>query len=518
MSRALAASTRSASRPWQRLGLRARVTVIFGLGALMLSATMAGITYVTARQFIVRERDAAILRQAYVNASFARSELLGSESGIDYTQLLYSLDTVPGSLSVIEHRGLWYGTSFTVSELSIPTALRRLVLTGTPATQHFMLDGSPQLVVGIPIPAVQGAYFEFFSLADIARDLRILALALGAAALFTTVAGAVTGRWVSGRALRPLGEVSKTAETIAGGKFDTRLETAEDPDLSGLSASFNRMADALVERIEREVRFTADVSHELRSPLTTLTTALEVLESHQDEFPPRTRSALELITSEVHRFQTMVEDLLEISRMDTGAAELLLEEVDVGEFARHAAVAVGAQHVRVDVDPAARGQRVALDKRRMERVIANLVSNAAQYGGGATRISVEPAPQGVRIVVADRGPGVAESERERIFERFYRGRRAHERGTTQGTGLGLSLVAEHVKLHGGRVWMEDEAGVENRFVIELPSRSEEGDGPVKRSTGTESDRATERDDPDNPNDATESAHSPSRGAGLGARQ
>ncbi|HXQ60853.1 MAG TPA: HAMP domain-containing sensor histidine kinase [Acidimicrobiales bacterium] len=454
-------------RRWSRLGLRARVTVTFGLGALALSATMAGLTYFTARQFILNERQTAILRQAYVNASLARSSLRTPNQNI--TQLLQNLDTLPGSLSALELRGQWYADSPSVGERAIPASLRHLVVSGTPATQHFVLDGSPQLVVGLPVPSVHAAYFEVFSLGELARTLRILALALAGAALVTTAAGAVIGRWASGRALRPLDEVSKAAETIAGGRLHVRLVAADDPDLSALAGTFNRMADALLERIEREARFTSDVSHELRSPLTTLVTSLGVLESHRDDLPSRSRLAVDLLTAELRRFQRMVDDLLEISRVDTGSAELSLDEVEVGELVREAAQAAGVGGVPVHSDPGVAGLRIWVDKRRIERVVANLVDNAAQYGGGVTALAIEPAPEGVRLVVIDHGPGVAPAERERIFERFYRGQTSGRRGATDGTGLGLSLVAEHVRLHGGRVWVETGADGENRFVVELPT-------------------------------------------------
>ena len=446
-------------RPWRELGLRARVTVTFGLGALALSATMAGLTYFTARQFILNERQTAILRQAYVNASLARSTLRPVDS--DVPQLLASLDTVPGSRSVLELRGTWYATSASVTENAIPLALRTEVLAGTPATQHFILGNTPEMVVGLPIPSINAAYFEVFSLDELSRTLRILALALAGAALVTTAAGAVIGRWASGRALRPLAQVSRAAETVAGGKLDTRLLAEDDPELSALASSFNRMTDALQERIAREVRFTADVSHELRSPLTTLATSLEVLESHGDELPTRSRHALELLGAELRRFQRMVDELLEISRVDTGSAELTLEEVEVGELARQAAASGGAGAVPLDVDPSVTSTRLLVDKRRFERIVTNLVDNAEQYAGGVVRLAVEPAPGGVRFVVADRGPGVGRDERARIFERFYRGQTSGQRGATDGTGLGLSLVAEHVRLHGGRVWVEDGIDGEN---------------------------------------------------------
>jgi two-component system, OmpR family, sensor histidine kinase MtrB len=457
----------SERRGWARLGLRARVTVTFGLGALALSATMAGLTYLTARQFILRERETAILRQAYVNASLARTALRSPNQNV--FQLLDSLDTVPGSRSVLEQRGSWYATSFAVGENAIPAGERSLVLSGVPATQHFVLDGTPEMVVGIPVPSVGAAYFEVFSLDELARTLSILALALAGAALVTTVAGAVIGRWASGRALRPLEEVSKAAETLAGGRLHVRLVAAGDRDLSALASSFNRMADALLERIEREARFTSDVSHELRSPLTTLVTSLGVLESHRDDLPSRSRRAVDLVSAELRRFQRMVDDLLEISRVDTGSAELSLDEVEVGELVREAAQAAGVGEVPVQVDPDVAGLRLRVDKRRIERVVANLVDNAAQYAGGVTAFAVDAVPGGVRVAVVDHGPGVAPTERERIFERFYRGHASGSRGMTDGTGLGLSLVAEHVRLHGGRVWVEAGPGDENRFVVELPS-------------------------------------------------
>jgi signal transduction histidine kinase len=183
----------------------------------------------------------------------------------------------------------------------------------------------------------------------------------------------------------------------------------------------------------------------------------------------------------------MVDDLLEISRFDAGSAELSLDEVDPGELVRRAVAAaapVGVDGVRgsvsipVEVGPGVDGLRLAVDKRRFERVMANLVENATFYAGGVTRVAVErqpgrvagvlPPADAIRVSVEDHGPGVPEAERPHLFERFYRGVRAGHRASGQGTGLGLSLVAEHVRLHGGRVWSEGIPGGGTRFVVELP--------------------------------------------------
>jgi len=315
-----------------RLGLRARVPLTFALAAFGLSALMAGITYYTARTTFLNERQAAEQRQAFANAALVQNALRSPATQVN--QLIESVDTLPGSRSVLRTGGQWYATSISVSQSAIPLAERVLVLSGNPATQRFTLAGTPQQVIGVPLPAVHAAYFEVFSLDELARTLRALAIALAGAALVTTVAGAAVGRWASSRALRPLAGLTDAAVAIAGGQLDTRVSTGDDPDLDELASAFNRMTTNLQGRIEREARFTSDVSHELRSPLTTLTATVSVLEGHRSELAPRAQRALDLLDGDLRRFTRMVDDLLEISRFDAGSAELSLDEVDPGELVR----------------------------------------------------------------------------------------------------------------------------------------------------------------------------------------
>jgi signal transduction histidine kinase len=468
-----------------RLGLRARVTLAFAVAALGLSALMAGITYFTARATFLSERQATEQRQAFANAALVQNALRSPAT--DVTQLVESVDTLPGSRSVLRTGGQWYATSISVGQSAIPAGERALVLSGTPATQRFTLAGTTQEVIGVPLPAVRAAYFEVFSLDELAGTLRALAFALAGAALVTTLAGAAVGRWASSRALRPLAGLTDAAVAIADGQLDTRVDAGDDADLEELASAFNRMTANLQDRIEREARFTSDVSHELRSPLTTLAATVSVIEGHRDELAPRAQRALDLLDGDLRRFTRMVDDLLEISRFDAGSAELSLDEVDPGELVRRAVAAaalVDEDGVRrpvtfpVDVGSGVEGLRLRVDKRRFERVMANLVENATQYAGGVTRVLVERQPAvspghhvpatAIRVVVEDQGPGVADTERGHLFERFYRGARAGHRAAGEGTGLGLSLVAEHVRLHGGRVWSEPGPGCGTRFVVELP--------------------------------------------------
>jgi signal transduction histidine kinase len=259
------------------------------------------------------------------------------------------------------------------------------------------------------------------------------------------------------------------------------------------------MVDQLQERIEREARFNSDVSHELRSPLTTLAASLEVLEAGRDDLPARSQSALRLLSDDLHRFQRMVADLLEMSRADAGPVDVFLEEVNVAELVQRS-VEVGFGHMDVHrpgagsgtaataaadtngaagppdvrVDPAVSTWRVGVDKRRFERVMVNLMENADHYGGGVTEILVAPGEgEHVEVTVDDAGPGIDPLERLKVFERFYRGSASGRRGTGTGTGLGLALVHEHMRVMQGDVRVESSPVGGARFVLTLPVLSED---------------------------------------------
>jgi len=427
---------------------------------------MGGLSFFTTSHFLVSDQVNAAISETRT-AAINLEKQLGQQpppSPIVVSSLVTN-DNTSGSTSVLYYGGNEFDTTF-VQLADIPAQLRALVRSGTPATQNVVLNNNPQVIVGIPLPAVHAHFYAIFDLHDLNHTLHVLALGLALGGLVTTVLGGVIGRLASGRSLRPLTAVSRAAVAIAGGDLDTRLRArTEDPDLTGLTRSFNTMVDQLQERIERDARFTSDVSHELRSPLTTLANTLNVLEAHAEELSPRARRALEL---------------LEISRSDTGSADMSLEYVDAGELVRQAVHAGGRGLTRlgppptVSIDPLLDDVLLHVDKRRFERVMANLLENAAHYGGGATRVAAEPGadPTGkptVVVAVEDNGPGVPVDERRRIFDRFYRGQAAGRRGASTGTGLGLALVAEHVRLLGGVVGIEETPGGGARFTVELPA-------------------------------------------------
>jgi signal transduction histidine kinase len=484
-----------------KLGIGARITAVFGLGALVLSILLGGIAYFTVRHFLLGGRESAAQQTAFSNASVVRNYL---ESGdTNYAFFLGQIDAGTNAHSVLYHRSNVYVSSLSVNASSIPPQLRKEVLAGTPATQTYRNEaGKTEIAVGLPVPSVKAAYFEVFDLSDLDHTMSVLGLTLFVAGALTTLLGIAFGYFASRRLLRPLSEVTAAAGAIAGGELDTRLDVeAADPDLVGLTASFNAMVDQLQERIEREARFNSDVSHELRSPLTTLSAAVGVLETDRDRLPARSQRALQLLSDDLQRFQRMVSDLLEMSRADAGSVDVFLEEVNVSELVRRS-VETGIGHMDgrrhdapdVVVDPGVERWRVGVDKRRFERVLVNLMENADHYGGGVTTIAVGPAlaadqaptAQGrlVEVTVDDAGPGIDPAERNKVFERFYRGSASGRRGTGTGTGLGLALVAEHMHVMHGDVRVESSPAGGARFVLSLPVLAN-GDGDGIEETGDE---------------------------------
>ncbi len=451
------------------LGLRARVSLLFALGALGLSILLAVVTYLTVSRYLFLQRERATLRQTSANARVVQDAL--AASGLSPQQVLdgvHRAERVDGPDSLLLSAGDWVSASGRIGSDDLPPQLRREVREGQRTQQRVSIDGRPRLAVAVPLVPAGSAYVEVFPLDELTAALHTLAVVLTGAAALTTALGAVVGQWASRRALRPLSAVTAAASAIAEGHLDTRLDGGRDRQLGSLAASFNETADALQRRVQNDARFAADVSHELRSPLTTMVNAVEVLQTRRHELSASAADVLQLLDADVRRFERMVRELLEISRSYDGNADLVLEDVRIGELVRHAADATAGRPVTVVV-PTAEALVVKADRRRLERVFVNLVENAERHGRGIDRVVVEPSAAGVRCCVDDEGPGVPQQHSARIFERFARGPAAASAdGGASGTGLGLALVAEHARLHGGRVWVENRPGAGARFVLELP--------------------------------------------------
>ena len=446
----------------KRAGLRVRVIAGFAAGALTLSALMALVSYQITRRSLLNEREGTAVRAAYYDAAVVRAGL-GSAVQPDVVAVLGSLDTGENRRAVLYRDGAWYGSKADSGlRDAIPAALQQKATGGMAAVQRVRADGAPLLVVALPLPDGD-VFYEVDSMQELQHTLGVLTLVLSLVALGTAAIGAALGWYATRYVLRPLTWVADAAEGIAAGRSDARLDPAGEPDLARLSTSFNHMVDELSARNERDRRFAADVSHELRSPLQTLAAAASVLDKRRPQMDPRSATAAGLVTEEVSRFQGLVNDLLELSRGDRSADRA---PVDVAELARQVC---RERHAGEDIIAVSGpGEVWLVDRRRIAQLLGNLLDNAQAYGGGATavRLELDDGDRGT-LEVDDEGPGVSPDDKPVIFDRFVRGRSAGARAAGDGAGLGLALVAQHAAAHGGTATVLDRPGGGARFRVEL---------------------------------------------------
>ena len=432
----------------------------------MLSASLSVVTYQLTRQYLFDQRASLAVRQASTNALVAKGIVAAGGEDADLGELLRS---VSNARALLRTGDQWYSAVVELGEGAVPAVMVESVAAGEAVRQRVVLNDVPYLVIGFPLQGLEVDYFEFASLAELQRTLWVLGIVLFVAASVTTVLGALVGWRVARRVLRPLVDVGSVAEAMAEGDLGRRLDVRHDPDLQPMADSFNEMAEALEQRIARELRFTADVSHELRTPLTAMASAVSL--ARRGGLSGRSEFAVEVLEGQVAHLERLTLELLEISRIDAGVAELRLVPTDVVSLVERALVAHGGGRSllssRLGPDPVH-----VLDPVRFERVVDNLLENAARYGGGATSVELIRSGTDLVLVVDDGGPGIPPDERIAVFGRFHRGTSAQPTDLPKGTGLGLSLVEEHVRLHHGQVRVEDRPGGGARLIVSIPAASE----------------------------------------------
>lgn len=449
----------------RKLGLRTRVTLLFAGGAAVLTATLAITTYELVRHNLLQERQRSAVRAAYFDAAVVQGGI--SSEDADVVAALRTLDTGQARRPLVRRDGIWYARSADDNLTgAVPTALVAAVEGGQAAVQRVVVGGRPLLVVGLPLTVKGASFYEVQDLSEARATLRTVGTALAGVTLVGTALAALLSWSMSRRALLPLRTVSAAAEMVSAGDYTTRIEEVPDPDLRELTRSFNGMVDEVRMRVERERRFAAHVSHELRSPLQTLEASTRVLQNKRGTLEPRAAAALDLLAAEIARFSDLVQSLLELARSEQ---PLRLADVDVCEVFRRAAERhrLPPGSVRIDPSPLV----WTTDEQRLERVLDNLLDNARQHGGGVTEVTVTVHEQVLVIDVDDAGPGVPLDERLLVFDRFARGRSAYARGGSSGSGLGLAIVAEHVAALDGCVEVLDRPGGGGRFRLHLTAPS-----------------------------------------------
>ena len=353
----------------------------------------------------------------------------------------------------------------------------------------------------------------------------LIAIGLFALGLAVVVSAALARRFTN-----PIRQLTDASRALAEGDLTRRVPAAQfragSSEIGELAVQFNAMADRLAESVDlirrdrdRSRDFLADVSHELRTPLAALRTFNQLLMEGAAEDPEARGEFLESSAGQIDRLDWLAQNLLELSKLDSGLVLLDLRPDDLRaavESAAHQHDALAERRgVKVELNLPARPVRIRHDPPRIGQVVANLVGNAIKFTprGGVVRVSVEPTTDGARIDVVDTGVGIDPNELPHIFERFYRGSRANEaRGS--GSGLGLAIVRSIVDIHGGTVTVESGANTGSRFTVRLPMdpRSVEGTPAAERAdvaTAAEGTRriadTTSADEPVRPSEVSQDA-------------
>lgn len=480
---------------WQRsLQLRVAATTLVATGLVMLVIGFFIVDQVSGG--ILRAKREAAISQADIGLASARSALTGIDVGAvadvaDAQQQVTSTLTASGRSAGLFSIVIESSSTRGGGTANIPPDLRRTVQQGNLAVEYGLVpsnsagtDRVPGLIVGEPVQARTGL-FELYYLFPLTAERQTIALlqrtvllgGLGLVLLAVAITVLVTRQVV-----RPVRVAAQTAGRLAAGDLSQRISVRGSDDLARLGRSFNDMAGSLQRQIRRledlsrlQRRFTSDVSHELRTPLTTIRMAAELLHAHRDDFPAELARTAELLRTELDRFESLLADLLEISRYDAGVAHLESETADIRGVvsATVEATRVLAQRhaTQVIVHEPAEPVSVDMDSRRVERILRNLVGNALDHSEGRpVVITIGADDDAVAVTVRDHGVGLKPGEAGLVFNRFWRGDPSRSR-MTGGTGLGLAISLEDARLHDGWLQAWGERGRGAQFRLTLPRRA-----------------------------------------------
>ncbi len=458
-------------------GVRGRLLVtLVGLVALTSVVLGAGAYLYVATSLHDQQLDAATAQTDF-NVGVLAPQLLPpapTREDLAASGLIEALQLRGGAGAIVDFDDgdpVTWGFAAAGASNRLSPELRGIVERGEIGYQRLTLaDGTPYLVTGARRPTGPPAFYFLFDATETEAAIEQLGRAVLVGGLVLTALALLAGGALTRGILRPVRDASVAADRIATGDLSARLPVASRDEFGRWAATFNRMAASLERTVgelqaaeDRQRAFVADVSHELRTPMTALVQEAGLLRDHLDRLPPDGRRAGELLVGDVARLRALVDDLMEISRFDAAAEVVAASEFDVTAFVRAIAGArLPSARLRLPDGPV----RVVLDRRRLERILGNLLDNAREHGGGAgVEVGLSLDAGRLRLTVADRGPGVAEDALPHLFERFHKVDPSRSRG---GSGLGLAIAREHAELLGGTLEAGLRPGGGLRFELALP--------------------------------------------------
>jgi signal transduction histidine kinase len=364
--------------------------------------------------------------------------------------------------------------------------LKGIVASGGVGYQWLAIGDEPYLVTGGQLQPSGPNFYFLFPARGIEDALAGLRQALVAGGVIAVVLAALVAGLLARQVLRPVRQASTAATRIAQGDLSARVPAASGDEFGKWSAAFNRMAASLEEKVaqlqdaqQRQRRFVSDVSHELRTPLTALVNEAAMLKTLLHDAPmgiaPDTKRVGEMLVTDVRRLRALVDDLLEISRLDAEAEAVTPSDFDLAGFLR---AVVPARAPTAQLALPASPLHIRTDQRRLERIVGNLLDNAREHAGEtAVEVSASRAGDSVLVDIADRGPGVSPEDLDHIFDRFYKADPSRTHGSS---GLGLAIARENARLLGGSLEARLRGGGGLMFQLQLPVTGplRSGDGPV----------------------------------------
>lgn len=363
----------------------------------------------------------------------------------------------------------------------VPVGMRNFVENNQQATQIHTAGSATYLMVGAPITTATRP-IQLYLLFPLATEQKTVTtvqntLMVAGLALLALLAGITN--MVTRQVVIPVRRAADVAERFADGHLDQRLDVSGEDDLAKLAVSYNEMAASIQRQIQQleefgqlQRRFTSDVSHELRTPLTTVRMAADVLHASREQFPPGLARSTELLVDELDRFESLLHDLLEISKLDAGVEDLAAEPTDVRRIVERAveqvSVIAGTAGSPVEIDLPGQAVEAEIDPRRVERILRNLLANAVDHGEGLpVRVTLAADDDAFAVTVRDYGVGLRPGEAELVFNRFWRADPSRNR-RTGGTGLGLAISQEDARLHNGWLDAWGEPGRGSCFRLTVP--------------------------------------------------
>jgi two-component system sensor histidine kinase MtrB len=389
------------------------------------------------------------------------------------------------SFSNIGESYVFEGTSNFLDPKSIPPKFRETTRKAKDSqwerAQLVYSDGKtePGIVVGNNLIISGVGKYEFYVIFSLAQQERTMSLIFNylllAGVVLTFLIG-LTTYFVMRRLIAPIQDAARVAEELTNGNLDLRMDFQGEDEIASLGYSFNEMAVSLQQQISRlenlsklQQRFVSDVSHELRTPLTTIRMASQVIFATKDTFEPTVARSAELLISQIERFESLLTDLLEVSRFDAQAAVMEVEEIDLVALVKETIDYVHPSQDRIITLQAPNTSiMVDVDPRRIKRIIRNLISNALDHREDKrVDVRIAETDNEVSVGVRDYGSGFNFVDRKMLFERFWRADSSRAR-STGGTGLGLSISLEDAKLHQGEIDAWGERGKGAHFVLTIP--------------------------------------------------